>query len=68
MIKTKIYILFVIGILAFPVSSCTSQRYGCPGENAGIKMDKNGNLPTRRGKSQLFNKPTRKRIKTHKRK
>jgi hypothetical protein len=42
--------------------------YGCPGEKAGIKMDKNGNLPTKRGKSHLFNKETRRRIKKHNRK
>ena len=68
-LKYKILLIFIsVFIISFTTSSCTKRGYGCPGDKAGIKLDKHGNLPTKRGKSQLFNKKTRKRIKTHKRK
>ena len=67
-IKIKILIILSFFIVSTLTLSCTKKGYGCPGDNAGIKLDKHGNLPTKRGKSQLFNKKMRKRIKTHKRK
>ena len=67
-LRIKILIFLSFLIISISSSSCSKKGYGCPGENAGIKLDKNGNLPTKRGKSNLFNKKTRKRIKTHKRK
>ena len=67
-INLKILVLLSLFIISMSSVSCTKKGYGCPGENAGIKLDKHGELPTKRGRSQLFNKKTRKRIKTHKRK
>lgn len=45
-------------------NSC-APKYGCPGEDASVKMDKDGNLPTRKGKSELFDKKMRKRAKAN---
>lgn len=44
--------------------SCTP-KIGCPGENTSLKMDEDGNLPTRKGKSQLFDKKMTNRAKKH---
>lgn len=47
------------------MSESCSKKYGCPGEEASLKTDKDGNLPTKKGKSNLFDKKMRKRSKTH---
>ena len=64
----KILFLFGFIFLISTTQSCFSKGYGCPGENASVKMKKDGSLPTRKGKSNLFNRKMRKRIKKHKRK
>jgi len=66
--RIKILIFLSFFIISVSSTSCSKKSYGCPGEKAGIKMDKNGNLPTKRGKSHLFNRETRRRIKKHNRK
>lgn len=47
--------LFIAGlVLAVSMTAC-SPKSGCPAsENATVKVDKKGRLPTKRGKSQLF--------------
>ena len=55
------YLLFLITILFMSSFSSCAKKYGCPGEEAGIKMDSDGNLPTRKGKSNLFDKKMRKK-------
>ncbi len=64
--KISVLVSLFLIIISATSLSCSKKRYGCPGENAAIKLDKNGELPTKRGKSHLFNKETRKRIKRHK--
>ncbi len=61
----KYFLFFIFIIFAFSFNSC-AKKYGCPGEDAGIKMDKDGNLPASKGKSSLFDKKMIKRSKAHK--
>ncbi len=67
-LRIKILIFLSFFVISISSTSCTKKGYGCPGDNAGVKLDKHGELPTKRGKSHLFNRETRKRIKTHKKK
>jgi len=57
--------MLIVVSSAFTFNSC-AKNYGCPGEDASIKMDKDGNLPTRKGKSDLFDPKMRKRTKSGK--
>lgn len=53
-IKYYLFIaILLVGSISFP--SCT-RKYGCPGETSVVNMDKEGELPSKRGKSKLFNK------------
>jgi hypothetical protein len=60
------YFLFILTVLFMSTFNSCAKQYGCPGENASIKMDKDGNLPTRKGKSSLFDKKMIKKSKAHK--
>ncbi len=51
-------------LMTFMMSGCSSAKTGCPAnEAASVKIRKDGSLPTKRGKSHLFNKKMRKRMK-----
>jgi hypothetical protein len=53
--------LLVFAILLIPAQSC-SRKSGCPAnEDATVKTNKKGELPTASGRSQLFPKNMRKR-------
>jgi hypothetical protein len=60
------YILLIFSALFMLTFNSCAKQYGCPGEEASIKMDKDGNLPTRKGKSSLFDKKMIKKSKAHK--
>lgn len=62
MFYKKLFIVFFAFALTFGSSSC-HRGSGCPGEKSGIKMGKNGELPTKRGKSKLFSKKKKRRSK-----
>jgi len=49
--------------LAISGTSC-ARKVGCPGDNATVKVNKHGELPTKKGQSQLFDRKMRKRIKS----
>ena len=47
-------------------SACSSSKSGCPAtDNAQVKMGKNGELPKGKGKSNLFPKSTRKKMRVN---
>ncbi len=57
--KKLIYLISCCLFLTFSTLSLTScsKKTGCPStENASVKADKKGNMPTKRGKSGLFPK------------
>ncbi len=54
-------LLFLFSALCLTTSSC-SPRYGCPSVESA-KTNKKGELSTKPGKSQLFPKSTRKKMK-----
>jgi hypothetical protein len=64
--KLKKYLFFLIIIIFMCSFNSCAKQYGCPGEDASIKMDKDGNLPTSKGKSSLFDKKMIKRSKARK--
>ncbi len=59
----KALIFFFFLSLGFTGQSCFKKGYGCPGENAVLNADKDGELSMKRGKSRLFSKKMRKRSK-----
>ena len=60
------YFLFIFSILFITIiSESCAKKYGCPGEDSSIQTDKDGNLPTKKGKSNLFDKKMRKRSKSY---
>ena len=62
----KLLILFGLGLLitVSGISSSCNRGVGCPAnENVSVKTNRKGNLPTRRGASQLFPKDMRKKSK-----
>jgi len=61
----KILIFSFLLSVTFVGESCFKKGYGCPGENAVLNADKDGELSTKRGKSRLFSKKMRKRSKRH---
>lgn len=63
--KTIWFLIFVVSLMFISVNESCSPKIGCPGENTSLKMDEDGNLPTRKGKSQLFDKKMTKRAKKH---
>jgi hypothetical protein len=64
-VNMKLRNLVLPVFLAFAVvglTSCGSNKTGCPvNENAHVKTNSKGELPTKRGKSNLFPKNMRKR-------
>jgi len=56
--KKMIYLLSAAAFIAcLSLVSCGSNKTGCKvNDNAHVKMDRNGELPTKRGKSRLFPK------------
>jgi len=57
-------IFLIIFVITLTTTSWSCHRgSGCPGEKASMKMGKNGELPTKRGKSKLFSKKKKKRSK-----
>jgi hypothetical protein len=56
-------LLIFIFLLAISGTSC-ARKVGCPGDNAAVKVNKRGELPTQKGQSQLFDRKMRKRIKS----
>jgi hypothetical protein len=64
--KRKIWFLIsVVSLTLISVNESCTPKIGCPGENTSLKMDEDGNLPTRKGKSQLFDKKMTNRAKKH---
>lgn len=62
MLKKYAGLLFMafLGLFFISTSSC-NRKTGCPvNERAHVKPDKKGQLPTKRGKSNLFPKDMRK--------
>lgn len=59
------YIVFLFVLVFMTSTNSCAKKYGCPGEDASIKMDKDGNLPTRKGKSNLFDKKMRKKTEAY---
>jgi len=59
----QLFLFFVlsIGIMTLPTSCKTGE--GCPTDQYHSKSDKDGNLSTKRGKSNLFSKKQRKKMK-----
>ena len=58
MVYFLIFSLF-LGVFALSLGSC-SKKTGCPiNENVHVKPNKKGNLPKKRGKSNLFPKNMR---------
>lgn len=56
-----IYLVACVAVTSF--SSC-SRKTGCPStENASVKADRKGRLPTKRGKSSLYPKGMKKKKK-----
>ncbi len=59
---------YIVALIMFSLSllggaSCSSAKTGCPAnEAASVKIRKDGSLPTKRGKSQLFSKKMRKKM------
>lgn len=62
---TKIFVFILFLFFAFSLNSCAKKGYGCPGEDTDINAKKDEALPTRRGKSQLFSKKMRKKMKSN---
>ncbi|MBK8721873.1 MAG: hypothetical protein IPL95_06230 [Saprospiraceae bacterium] len=52
---------FWIFFLAIAVLACSSNKTGCPAEDAKVKVDKNG-MPKQKSKSNLFPKSMRKKM------
>jgi hypothetical protein len=59
-----IYLIFSLLIATFgsSLTSCNSNKSGCPAENATVKPDKKGNFGSRKGNSSLFPKQMRKKV------
>ena len=61
-------IRLLLGILFFFVAgacffaACSSSKSGCPAADAQVKMGKDGKLPTGGGRSNLFPKSMRKKM------
>lgn len=57
--KRFLYLLFALALITAPASAC-QRKAGCPAsENANVKTNRKGELPTKGGKSQLFPKKMR---------
>lgn len=62
----KIFVgVIFFSFFIFSMSSCAKKGYGCPGENTDINAKSIEDLPTKRGKSQLFSKKQRKKMKSN---
>ncbi|MEZ4908274.1 MAG: hypothetical protein R2771_11690 [Saprospiraceae bacterium] len=59
----KYYFLAFSVLFLTSMTSC-AKKYGCPGEQAALQTDKEGDLPTKSGKSNLFDKKMRKNCKS----
>jgi hypothetical protein len=59
--KRNFSLLFVFALAAFLISApACSPKYGCPiNEEAHVKPDRKGKLPTKGGRSNLFPKNMR---------
>ena len=62
--KKAVFFLTLL-FLVSSTQSCIKRGYGCPGDNASVKTKKDGTLPTKRGRSSLFSKKMRKKLKIH---
>jgi hypothetical protein len=63
--KTIWFLIFVLGLMFISINESCTPRIGCPGEDASLTMDEDGNLPNRKGRSQLFDVKMTKRAKKH---
>ncbi len=59
------YVFFILcfGLFAFTFGSCKTGE-GCDVSEYQVPVDKDGNLSTKRGKSNLYSKKQRKRMKS----
>lgn len=64
-IKLKyLYFLPFLAIFTFSTLSCGSNKEGCPvNDDAHVKTNRSGELPTGGGNSNLFSKKMRKKMK-----
>ena len=56
--------LFLLSAVSVTTSSC-SRKTGCPANELDAKTDRKGNLSTKRGKSGLFPKKMKKKMKVN---
>ena len=55
--KSLIFFFGAFFFLCFTTTSCKSNKTGCKmNEDTHVKMGKDGQMPTKRGKSNLFSK------------
>lgn len=60
----KIFILVLFSFTTITTNSSCTRKTGCPvSEQVGPKVDKRGRMSTKRGKTKLFGKKHRKRMK-----
>lgn len=60
-LKVFTLLSILISFLVFP--ACSSSKTGCPiNEQAHVKADKRGKLPSSRGKSSVFPKDVKKKL------